>query len=201
MDLGLELKGIEELEKALDASERRFDQALRIAVSKGAAIIQQAAKSNIHPSGKKHKDPSWDNLRKHIVRRVWKRRPGFVGILVGPLYPGSKAQKDFIGRFVEEGHRKSAPGKRLYRVKAGDLTKTGRFWRNQYATGTVGERDAMREELGSSKTPPHPFLRPAFDNNKTRAAAEMAKILQMAIDGKITESDAVAVLEELIFGG
>lgn len=174
MDLGLELKGIEELEKALDASERRFDQALRIAVSKGITIIQKEAKARIRPAGKKHKDPSWDNLRKHIVRRVWKRRPGFVGMLSGPLYAGSKAQKDFIGRFVEEGHR---------------------------ATETVGERDAMREELGSSKTPPHPFLRPAFDNNKTRVAAEMAKILRGAIDGKVTESAAVAVLEELIFGG
>jgi len=55
-------------------------------------------------------------------------------------------------------------------------------------------------EHGSSMNKPYPTLRPAFDENIARAKAEMVKVFRNATEGKITESDAAAILEELILG-
>lgn len=152
--LGFKLEGVKELEDALDRAEHRFDKAVGIAASKGAAIVQKAAKANIH-------DVTGE-LRKHVKRRVWKRKPGFVGIVIGPAFPGATAQqRSYYGAFVEEGHKL---------------------------------------EHGTSKVPPHPWLRPASDDNKSRVEAEMAKVFRGAVEGKIEESDAVSALEEILFG-
>jgi HK97 gp10 family phage protein len=152
--LGFELQGIEELEKAIDRAEKRYDAALRVATNKGAAIVQKAAKENIHSiSGE---------LKKHVKRRIWKRKPGFVGVLVGPAFPGATPQqRSYYGKWVEEGHK---------------------------------------IEHGTSRVPAHPWLRPALDNNEDRVQKEMEKVFRQATEGKITESDAIAALEELLLG-
>lgn len=154
MNLGLRLTGLDELDKALDKVERRFDKAVAVAVSKGAAIVQKAAKENIH-------DVTGE-LKKHVKRRIWKREPGFVGIVIGPAFPGATSQqRSYYGEWLEKGHEM---------------------------------------EHGTSTVPPHPWLRPALDNNEARIQAEMAKVFKQAVEGKVEESDAVAMLEELIFG-
>jgi HK97 gp10 family phage protein len=203
--VGMQLLGLGELDKALGQAEARFDKAVRIAVNKGAAVIQKAAKANIRPTGDTHKDPRISNIRKHIARKLWKKGPGFAGYLVGPSFPGMTAQqRSYYGSWLEEGHRKAAPRKRLFKLSAGDLKRAGRRWKNAYGEGVIGQRDAAREalteEMGTSRVAPHPYLRPALDNNKARAEAEMAKVFRDATDGKITESDLLATAEELIFG-
>jgi HK97 gp10 family phage protein len=204
-NVGMSLLGLQELDKAMDAAEGRYDKATVIAASKGAAIVQKAAKANIKPTGDVHKDPRLSNLRAHIKRRLWKKSVGFAGVLIGPLFPGMTAQqRSYYGSWLEEGHRKAAPRKRLFKLSAGDLKRAGRRWKNAYGEGVIGQRDAAREalteEMGTSRVAPHPYLRPALDNNKARAEAEMAKVFRDATDGKITESDLLATAEELIFG-
>lgn len=154
MNIGIRLEGVDELMAAIDRAERRYDKAVQIATGKAAALIQKAAKENIHSLT--------GELRRHVKRRIWKRKPGFVGYVVGPSFPGVTAQqRSYYGAFVEEGHKL---------------------------------------EHGTSTVPPHPWLRPAFDHNKSRAEAEMARVFRDATEGRITESEAVATLEELIFG-
>jgi HK97 gp10 family phage protein len=201
MAAGMALLGLQELEKAMDAAEGRYDKATVIAASKGAAVVQKAAKAKIHPTGDVHKDPRLSNLRAHIKRRLWKKSVGFAGVLVGPLFPGMTAQqRSYYGSWVEEGHRAAAPGKKLYKIASGDLKRKGIRWKNEYGSGVIGQRDAAREELGSSTVPPHPYLRPALDENKTKAQSEMVKVFKDATEGKIAESDVAAALQELIFG-
>lgn len=193
MPFGFRLEGVDIVLDAIDKAEKRFDKAVLVAVNKGAEIVRKAAQANIHRRS--------GELKKHVKKRVWKREPGFVGMVVGPSFPGmTPQQRSYYGKWVEEGHRKSAPGKRLYRVAMEDLQKIGKHWRNKYGEGIVGVRDLEREELGSSRVPPHPWLRPALDYNKSRAEAEMAKVFRDATEGKIEESDAVAALQALITG-
>lgn len=197
--IGMRLDGIDELMAAIDRAERRYDKAVQIATGKAAAIIQKAAQANIDPTGDVHKDPSLSNLRKHVKRRVYKRLPGVVGIVIGPLFPGmTPQQRSYYGDWLEKGHRTAAPGKRLAKAGSAEPSKKrGQIWRNQYSKGIIG---LERRETGTSTVPPHPWLRPAFDHNKARAEAEMARVFKDATEGRITESAAVAALEELLLG-
>lgn len=154
MPFGFRLEGVDAVLDAFDKAEKRFDKAVLVAVNKGAEIVRKAAQANIHSRS--------GELKKHVKKRVWKRAPGFIGVVIGPSFPGLTAQqRSYYGKWVEEGHKL---------------------------------------EHGDSQVPPHPWLRPALDNNKSRAEAEMAKVFRDATEGKIEESDAVAALQALITG-
>lgn len=178
MDFGLRLEGIEELSKALDASERRFDKALERAVRAGARVILKAYKQNL----RKHRQTG--ELEKHAAARRYKKKPGFVGYVIGPRFPGATPQqRSYYGKWLEEGHRTAKPGMRLAKL-------------------TSDARAAFALEHGSSMVRAYPTLRPAFDENKAKATAEMAKVFKMALEGaNIPESDLEATLGGFLFGG
>ncbi len=178
MELGLRLEGLEELERAIDAVERRFDKVLDKAVRAGARVILKAYRQKLRA----HRQTG--ELEKHATARRYKKKPGFVGYVVGPRFPGSTPQqRSYYGKWLEEGHRTARPGQRLAR-----LTKEA--------------REAFTLEHGSSMVKAYPTLRPAYDENKQKATAEMAKVFKAALEGKsIPESDLESVLEGFLFGG
>lgn len=181
MDFGLRLEGMDELFKAIDAAERRFDKILDRAVRAGARVILRAYRQKLRA----HRQTG--ELEKHTAARRYKRKPGFVGYVIGPAFPGMTAQqRSYHGAWLEEGHRKAKPikGYRLAKFKNAEARK------------------AFALEHGSSMVKAYPTLRPAFDENKQKAIAEMARVFKAALEGAdIPESDLEATLESFLFGG
>jgi hypothetical protein len=106
MNWGMACKGLEVLDKEIKSVNARFQKANVVAARAGGNVVKKKAISKIHHVGKKHKDPSLDELEKHIVTRIWKKRPSNSVALVGPLFPGSTPQqKSFFGDWVEKGHK------------------------------------------------------------------------------------------------
>ena len=53
-------------------------------------------------------------------------------------------------------------------------------------------------ENGTSKAPPHPFLRPALDNNQQVVQERIAQVYRDAVDGKALDI-AIDAIEEVLF--
>ena len=115
--LGIELRGLEDLEKAIDAMEKDFEKALVIATRKGCRVIQQGAKRRCPPINKpskgkpggKYPHPPY-NLKKSIKYKILKQRsPSRVAGIVGPATGRKQKYDGYYGYFVEKGTSHSKP--------------------------------------------------------------------------------------------
>ena len=112
--LGIELRGLEDLEKAIDAMERDFEKALVIATRKGCRVIQRGAKRRcpVSPKGKsggRYAHPP-GTLKKSIKYKILRQRsPSHVGGLVGPATGRRQKYDGYYGYWVEKGTVHSEP--------------------------------------------------------------------------------------------
>ena len=111
--LGLELRGLEDLEKAIDAMEKDFEKALVIATRKGCQVIQKGAKRRcpVSPKGKIGRYAhAPGTLKKSIKYKILRQRsPSRVAGLVGPATGRKQKYDGYYGYFVEKGTSHSKP--------------------------------------------------------------------------------------------
>ena len=114
--LGIELRGLEDLEKAIDAMEKDFEKALIIATRKGCQVIQRGAKRRCPPINKPSKGKTGRyahepyNLKKSIKYKILRQRsPSHVAGLVGPATGRKQKYDGYYGYFVEKGTSHSKP--------------------------------------------------------------------------------------------
>jgi len=141
MEFTFIIEGIDDLETLLDELPKEIDQrkVLRTALREGAKIIQIAAKGKCPVySGPPRADVKPGELRDSINLRT-RTRGGEVTVLI-QTGAGDFIGDQFYGAFIEFGHhvgKRRGGGK--YRRMINDLRQF---------------------------VPAHPFLRPAFDENK-----------------------------------
>ena len=111
--LGLELRGLEDLEKAIDAMEKDFEKALIIATRKGCQVIQRGAKRRcpVSPKGKIGRYAhAPGTLKKSIKYKILRQRsPARIAGLVGPAVGRKQKYDGYYGYFVEKGTSHSKP--------------------------------------------------------------------------------------------
>jgi len=111
--LGLELRGLEDLEKAIDKMEKDFEKALVIATRKGCRVIQRGAKrrcpvSSKGQTGRYTHAPG--TLKKSIKYKILRQRsPSHIGGLVGPATGRKQKHDGYYGYWVEKGTVHSEP--------------------------------------------------------------------------------------------
>lgn len=169
-DMGL--IGLGDLTDFLETCDKNEEKLLKKATVAGGRIILRAAKTNC--SRFKY-SPSYDkkktylgtyraigNLKKSIKLRVLKpKEHGKQLVLIGPEV-GKKSKNDgWYGRLVETEHKTVKGRQRVV------YTKTWKY---------KGEKMYQRWENGDSKTEAHPFMRPAYDENKEKAYQEIARV-------------------------
>lgn len=136
-------------------SPETAESVLRASGFAGAKVFQEQAIANTDKF-KKKTGTIRDNI---IIKRVEEKSNGgerqsyIVTVRKGP-YQGGDA---FYAPFVEEGHHFSGFRKRSENVS----------WKVY--------RDAMKTEFGSSKVPPRPFMRPAYEAMKGQARDAIRK--------------------------
>jgi HK97 gp10 family phage protein len=177
--LGLELRGLEDLEKAIDAMEKDFEKALIIATRKGCQVIQRGAKRRCPPIGKPSKGKTGRyahapyNLKKSIKYKILRQRsPARIAGLVGPAVGRKQKYDGYYGYFVEKGHRISRKA----------LTKR------------------EREQFTGSFVKPQPFLRPALDEDGPQAQRVIAETYKQALAGRLQEGHLAKFIEDELFG-
>jgi hypothetical protein len=194
-DWGMMCKGVELFDKEVKSVENRFQKANVAATKAGANVVKRSAQSRIHSTGKIHDDPLISNLKKHIVVKMYQKRPTNSVALVGPSFPGITAQqRSYYGSWLEEGHRKAKPGKRLSKIRKSPISekRMGKRWANQYSSGTIG--DLAKLELGDGMVEPKPYLRPALDETKSEQLRKMTQVYQKALEKNFK---AESMIEEL----
>lgn len=111
--LGLELRGLEDLEKAIDAMEKDFEKALVIATRKGCQVIQKGAKRRcpVSPKGKIGRYAhAPGTLKKSIKYKILRQRnPARIAGLVGPAVGRKQKYDGYYGYWVEKGTSHSKP--------------------------------------------------------------------------------------------
>ncbi len=174
--LGLELRGLEDLEKAIDAMEKDFEKALVIATRKGCQVIQRGAKRRcpVSPKGQTGRYAhAPGTLKKSIKYKILRQRsPAQITGLVGPAVGRKEKYDGYYGYFVEKGHRISRKA----------LTKR------------------EREQFTGSFVKPQPFLRPALDEDGPQAQRVIAETYKQALAGRLQEGHLAKFIEDELFG-
>lgn len=175
----LEITGLKELQATLDSfGQREARNLLRRAARVGANVIRDEARrrapvrSDAKPKrmkGGRTRLPGW--LRAHIRVRSSRAFGGAVRLKIGV---GLDA---FYGRFLEEGW---IPGSR---------TERGKALRAKLGVRRISKRVRERAtfaaavaELGTSRVPARPFLRPALEAKAQDAVLAMRETLARLIE-------------------
>jgi HK97 gp10 family phage protein len=174
--LGIELRGLEDLEKAIDAMEKDFEKALVIATRKGCQVIQKGAKRRcpVSPKGQTGRYAhAPGTLKKSIKYKILRQRsPARIAGLVGPAVGRKEKYDGYYGYFVEKGHRISRKA----------LTKR------------------EREQFTGPFVEPQPFLRPALDEDGPQAQRVIAETYKQALAGRLQEGHLAKFIEDELFG-
>lgn len=117
-----------------------------------------------------------------IVTTFWNKRAGTLGATIGVSPKSAYFKKNqFYAGFVEYGHR---IGKRIKGVeRAINRIRRGRKSFGQQRLSEI-ETDALRTEFGDTRNrvPAYPFIRPAWDENKDKAAAIIVTEIKAGIE-------------------
>jgi HK97 gp10 family phage protein len=147
VDITTSIDGFESLNKALDMLREEFGK------GKTDAIYRKAMKAAMQPvldAAKTYAPKDTDQLEQHIYMKV--HRP----------MARDKAGKYYAGE-VYMARVSASPVREDSEIKV-ILTKKGKF--QNYWSGL--KPVAVSQEFGNARTPAHPFLRPALDNNMDR---------------------------------
>ena len=171
MNFESEFQGLEQLKKAFDLLPKRVAaKAAAPAVKAGAKIIQAAARAKV--------PIDTGNLKRSITIKVLSRnRDGMsVTALIGPASEsrskkvgkrGRRWGDGFYGYFVEYGTRRQFSG-----------GKTGK------RIQALKSEKRLKEFNQHGGTPPKPFMRPAYDENKGAAQQAMLDVIGNAIEAE-----------------
>lgn len=168
MSDSVEVYGLQELGKNLDVlGQQTAKNAVRAAIKPAAEVFRRAIRANApvrQEEGEKAKDKKGGKrgpgyLKAHIGRWIRPDSDGSLNAFVGPT-PSA-----FYGKMVEKGHRN-------VRTKA--EARAERYGAQRRALVTA--------EFGGKDTPPHPFMRPAFDGNQAEAERVFADELWKQIE-------------------
>lgn len=88
--------------------------------------------------------------------------------------------RDPVAHLVEFGHQNVPRGPSRQRVSITSVSKTGRI-STKFAPDPTVKRP-RNTSAASGFTPPKPFMRPAFDNNKEAALRKIGEVLGVGIE-------------------
>lgn len=158
MEVSINIKGLQDLARTLerDLPEAMAKGVIRDALRAGAEVVQDAAEQ----AAAEHRRTGELEEDIGVAVRV-KNDKSLHGVaFVGPLYEGAGTNDPGVyGKFVEEGH--APPGK-------------GR-------EKSAARRRGIELEFGGKDTPPHPWLRPAWEGSKDQALDAMIESLRDGI--------------------
>lgn len=159
MEVSINIKGLQDLATTLerDLPEAMAKGVIRDALRAGAEVVQDAAEQSAaehHRTGAMEEDIG-------IAVRVKNDRSLHGFALVGALYEGEGTDDPGVySKFVEEGH--APPGKGREKAAAA--------------------RRGIELEFGGKDTPPHPWLRPAWEGSKDQALEAIIESLKDGIE-------------------
>lgn len=160
MEVSVNIKGLQELAQHLerDMPEAMAKGVIRDALEAGGEVVQAAAEQ----AATEHRRTGELEESIDVVVRV-KNDKSLHGVaFVGPVYEGSGTNDPGVyGKFVEEGH--APPGK-------------GR-------EKSAARRRGIELEFGGKDTPPHPWMRPAWEGSKDQALDAMVESLREGVEG------------------
>lgn len=177
MEAIIQIRGLTELGRTLqqDLPDTMAKRCIRESLHAAGAVVAMAAEAAA-PVGDS-KDPQAGAL-KDDIGTVVRVDPGAMGgyALVGPLYNRSNLRSrngklvttdspGVYGKFVELGH--APPG----------MAKEKR----------MAHRRGIELEFGGRETPPHPWLRPAWEASKGEALSELVGTLRETISQSVRE--------------
>ncbi len=102
-------------------------------------------------------------------------------VLVGPGYPGPGIKTRKRGRYAGQVDSTTSPGVYGGFVERGH-GEPGYSWASRFGTAKQRRRTGRQVELGSHDVPPHPWLKPAFDQVQDAAINVLANRTKEALD-------------------
>jgi HK97 gp10 family phage protein len=163
--------GMEEAQKNLDLISNQMQKTyVRNAIKSAAEVFRREVRAKApvrvdeyeKSKNKKGATRGPGYLKSHIGRWIKPQSDGSLSAFVGPTPTA------FYGAFVEKGHRN-------IRTRAEKLAE-------HYG---AARRALVTAEFGGKDTPPHPFMRPAFDAKHEEAQKVFGEELWKQIQGDI----------------
>jgi HK97 gp10 family phage protein len=147
-------------------------KAIRKAATAGAKVFQKEialrapVREKDYPKGSNKRLPGF--LKKNIGRSSKANSDGSLSVFVGPR------KSAFYGRMVEQGHGNPNNKKQSLWQR---FVNADKATRGKWSEWQIGNHP----EVGSSGTPAHPFIRPAFESKKKEAEEVFSQVAMAEI--------------------